>query len=124
MMPIGEWVLYGTSIATGAVGIGGWLQNRRKPAVDKAQLRQIDADEDVLRQTIEQMSRETNRDRDYRIWQLEQHYDRKIMPWQRQIIALVERLISMLRIEIETNGGIMPEIDIPMPPELPEPPHG
>lgn len=123
-MAAGEWVLYGTSITASAVALGGWIQNRRKPTVDAAQAAQIDADEKHLRATIERMSKETNRDRDYRIWQLEQHYDRKIMPWQRQIIALVERLINLLRTEIEKNGGIMPEIDIPMPPELPEPPHG
>lgn len=123
-MPVSEWVLYGTSIATVGVSIGGLLYNRRQPAVNTAQIGQINANEDHLRATITQMSKETNRDRDYRIWQLEQHYDRKIMPWQRQIIALVERLINLLRIEIEKNGGIMPDIEVPVAPDLPEPPHG
>jgi hypothetical protein len=123
-MPASEWVLYGTSIVTCLVTAGGLIHNRRKPAVDAAQVGQINADEDHLRATITQMSKETNRDRDYRIWQLEQHYDRKIMPWQRQIIALVERLINLLRIEIEKNGGIMPDIEVPVAPDLPEPPHG
>lgn len=123
-MPASEWVLYGTSAVTCIVSLGGLLYSRHRPAVDTAQVGQINADEDHLRATIAQMSKETNRDRDYRIWQLEQHYDRKIMPWQRQIIALVERLINLLRIEIEKNGGIMPDIEVPLPPDLPEPPHG
>lgn len=123
-MPASEWVLYGTSIAASAVAVGGWIQNRRKPMIDAAQASQIDADEKRLRATIENMSKETNQDRDFRIWQLEQHYDREIVPWSRRVISGFERVVNLLRIEIEKNGGIMPEIEIPILPELPEPPHG
>lgn len=124
MMPASEWVLYGTSIVASGVAVGGWIQNRRKPLVDAAQALQIDTDDKRLRKTIEQMSRETNQDRDFRIWQLEQHYDREIVPWSRRVISGFERVVNLLRIEIEKNGGIMPEIEIPILPELPEPPHG
>jgi glutamate synthase domain-containing protein 3 len=121
-------VLVGTSVISCGVAVAAgvrlWVYGRNTPKLNQAQTEKADAEEDHLRATIELMSRETNRDRDFRIWQLEQHYDREIMPWARRFVAQFERVVNLLRIEIEKTGGTMPDIEIPVLPELPEPPHG
>lgn len=120
-------VLYSTSIAASVVAVGAlirqWRQERHKPAVDVAQVGQAQADEDHLRATIKQMADETNRSRDYRVWQLENYIDldRK---WHREMISLLEKLVEQLRWELAKDGHELPNIEMPPPPDIPEPPHG
>jgi hypothetical protein len=116
----GEIVLYSTSIAGALVAAAAllrqWRAERNKPAVDVA-------NEDHLRQTIKQMADETNRSRDYRIWQLEGYIDLD-RRWHREMIVLLEDLVDQLRTELAKNGRTLHDITVPPPPEIPEPPHG
>jgi hypothetical protein len=109
------------ALVTAIALIREWRRDRGKPAVDAAQADQMLADKDTLRATIEKMAAETHRSRDFRIWQLEGYVDLD-RSWHRKMITLVEYLIELLRAELAKNGGALPVIDVPLPPEIPEPP--
>ena len=120
-------VLLATSGTAAAVAVFAavrqWRVERHKPAVDVATADRTKADEDHLRATIKQMADETNRSRDFRIWALEGYLDldRK---WHREVIELLEGLVSQLRTELATTGRTLPDVTIPEPPAIPEPPRG
>lgn len=118
-------VLYATSIAASVVAAGAlirqWRAERNKPAVDAATAGQAQANEDHLRATIKQMADETNKSRDYRIWQLEGYIDLD-RRWHREMIVLLEGLVDQLRLELATTGRTLPDVHIPEPPAIPEPP--
>lgn len=123
----GEVILAVTTIVSVVIAafalVREWRRDRLKPAVDAADAEQKVADRDQLRATIKQMADETNRARDYRIWQLEAYLDMD-RSWHRKMTSLVENLIEALNTELGKSGGHLPDFDIPDPPGIPEPPHG
>lgn len=118
-------VLYATSGTASAVAVAAlirqWRAERNKPAVDDATAAQARANEEHLRATVKQMADETNRSRDYRIWQLEGYIDLD-RRWHREMIILLEGLVDQLRLELASTGRTLPDVNIPDPPTIPEPP--
>lgn len=115
----GEIILAVTAIISAGVAIFAllreWRRDRLKPTVDIATT-------DQLRSTVKQMAEETNRARDYRIWQLEGYVDLDRI-WHREMIKIVEQLRDLLQVEMTRTAMQMPEIPIPAPPEIPAPFH-
>jgi hypothetical protein len=117
-------VTSGTAAAVAVfAAVRQWRTERFKPAVDAATSDRTKADEDHLRATIKTMADETNRSRDYRIWQLEGYIDLD-RRWHREMIILLEGLVDQLRLELASTGRTLPDVNIPDPPQIPEPPHG
>lgn len=124
-MAVESLVLVGTSITASAVAAGAlirqWRSDRNKPIVDSATAEKTKAEEEHLRATVKAMADETNRSRDYRIWQLEGYIDLD-RRWHREMIILLEGLVDQLRLELASTGRTLPDVNIPDPPTIPEPP--
>lgn len=99
-----------------------WVRDRRQRRVEDADVDETIASEDQIRAEIKKMADDTNRSRDYRIWQLEGYIDLD-RTWHRKMVALVEMLIELLRVELAKTHRKPPKLDIPVPPEIPPPPH-
>jgi hypothetical protein len=120
-------VLVGTSVTASVAAVGAvlrqWRSDRNKPVADAATADKAKAEEEHLRATVKSMAEETNRSRDYRVWALEGYIDLDRV-WHREMIKLLEDLISQLRLELAQTGRELPDIAIPPPPEIPGPLHG
>jgi hypothetical protein len=119
-------VLVGTSVTASVAAVGAvlrqWRSDRNKPVADAATADKAKAEEEHLRATVKSMAEETNRSRDFRVWQLENYIDLDRL-WHREVIVLLEGLIDQLRLELATTGRTLPDVHLPPPPPVPEPPH-
>lgn len=110
------------SLSVAAVAsVRAWVTPRRQAKIEDKTADQLSADSDQIRAEIKKMADETNRSRDYRIWQLEGYIDLD-RTWHRKMIELVETLIDLLRAELAKTDRKPPKLDIPIPPEIPPPP--
>lgn len=115
-----EWIPLGASALSIVIAGGAIAQNRRKPALDASTLSKDAVTNESVKAEIKKMADETNLARDQRIWQLEQFVD-KARPYFRVIHDIVDELCQRLKAEVEKNGGTMPDITVPDPPEIPPP---
>lgn len=119
-LAFGTTTILSVSVAAASVA-REWVRDRRQRRVEDADVDETVASEEQIRAEIKRMADDTNRSRDYRIWQLEGYIDLD-RTWHRKMVALVETLIDLLRVELARSNRKPPKLDIPVPPEIPPPP--